>query len=323
MWMKEEEMNTIKTILREQYDLNITEVLPQQGGWAALAYKVYNDDHTYFLKVYEKTRASTAELTSRIVDYVPVTQWLASNTGLKGKIPVPLLTSNGSYKHEDDEGVYLLYEHIEGETIGPKDLTERQVVQLAEIIGELHLYGDNIPMDTSKVKENFEVPFLRSLSSIIDEQFARLPADLKERLRPFQEPIRREIAVISQLSVKLQESEPKMALCHTDLHHWNLMQSGEQLILIDWEGLKLAPVEADLMFLDEKIYFDPFLRVYRNCHNHFESNPDALRFYKGRRLLEDIWQFIEQLLYENQSEDDRSVTLNWLSKELNTLNEVC
>jgi thiamine kinase-like enzyme len=39
-----------------------------------------------------------------------------------------------------------------------------------------------------------------------------------------------------------------MQLCHTDAHGWNLMQN-QNLMLIDWEGLKLAPVEADLRAL--------------------------------------------------------------------------
>lgn len=314
-------MNAIETLLKEQYALNVTSILPQQGGWAALAYKVNSGDQTFFLKKYEKSRASTEELTTYIDDYVPVLFWLLNHTGLKGKIPVPLLTAAGNYKCEDDEGVYLLYEYISGETIGAQDLNEQQVVQLSEIIGELHRYGDKISVDTSKVKENFEVPFIRSLSGVFEEEFARLPVDLKDRLRPYQEPIRNKTSEVEQLSAKLRKSDPKMALCHTDIHPWNLMQSGRQLILIDWEGLKLAPVEADLMFLEDQPYYDLFLKGYKNYHNDFEINPDALRFYKGRRLLEDIWQFIEQLLYDQQSEADRAVTLNWLSKELKSMDE--
>lgn len=44
-----------------------------------------------------------------------------------------------------------------------------------------------------------------------------------------------------------------MVLCHTDAHGWNLIQSNK-LVLVDWEGLRLAPPEADLnMFTKKRI----------------------------------------------------------------------
>ena len=60
-------------------------------------------------------------------------------------------------------------------------------------------------------------------------------------------PLEQSIDRVEGLSEILRRSNPKMALCHTDIHNWNLMQRDEQLVLIDWEGLKLAPVKADLM----------------------------------------------------------------------------
>lgn len=66
------------------------------------------------------------------------------------------------------------------------------------------------------------------------------------------------------------------------------MQSENQLILIDWEGLRLAPIEVDLMFLVDEPYYDEFLNTYQKTHENFAINPDALQFYQVRRKLEDI-----------------------------------
>ena len=52
----------------------------------------------------------------------------------------------------------------------------------------------------------------------------------------------------------LRHAPLRYALCHTDIHGWNLMQE-DRLILIDWEGLKLAPVEADLFSFTETFFF--------------------------------------------------------------------
>ena len=51
-------MEQLQGILKEYYGLDRTHVVPQKGGWA-LAYKVQSEGHAYFLKVYEKSRAST------------------------------------------------------------------------------------------------------------------------------------------------------------------------------------------------------------------------------------------------------------------------
>ena len=157
-------MDQVKSILKDYYDIDITDVLPQQGGWASLAYKVSNKNQNYFLKVYEKSRASTPKLTALINQYVPILVWLMNNSNLNRKIPTPLITSNGEYKCEDEYGIYLLYDYIEGETIGNRDLTGNQIYQLSQIIAELHSYGDDIPIGADAIKEDFEVPFLQMLT---------------------------------------------------------------------------------------------------------------------------------------------------------------
>lgn len=42
------------------------DIKKQQGGWAALTYEVSDGTKKYFLKVYEKNRASTRKWTSLI-----------------------------------------------------------------------------------------------------------------------------------------------------------------------------------------------------------------------------------------------------------------
>ncbi len=49
-------------------------------------------------------------------------------------------------------------------------------------------------------------------------------------------------------------------------------------------------------------------------------NEEALAFYQTRRRLEDIWEFVEQLLFDTQSEQDREDSVNHLIRELQALN---
>ncbi|UJF27939.1 aminoglycoside phosphotransferase family protein [Planococcus sp. 107-1] len=314
-------MNQVKSILKDFYDIEINDVLPQQGGWASLAYKVFNKNQSYFLKVYEKGRASTPKLTALIDQYVPILVWLINNSNLNGKITVPLITSSGEYKCEDENAIYLLYEYIEGETIGDQDLTDDQVRQLSKMITEIHSFGKDIPVETAAIKEDFEVPFLQMLRQLLQKGREDLPSDVWELVQSYMPQLNDLIQAVEELSLNLKNVNLSMALCHTDLHYWNMIQSEQQLILIDWEGLKLAPVEADLMFLVDKPYFNEFLSIYQKTHQNFSINPEAMTFYEGKRRLEDIWEFLEQLLYDKQEEQERFVIMNYLQEELHGLSE--
>lgn len=302
-------------ILEKQYSINCINITAQAGGWSALAYKASDGMDDYFLKVYEKGRASTNKLTALIDTYIPVIMWLNENIDMKGKLPVPLLTQDGNPKCEDDNGIYLLYKYIDGKTIGSSELTEKQVQQFAEIIATLHSYNDEIPVNTKDIREDFSLPFLNQLKEVLKE-YASLPVDLKDLLGAYIKPLEQSINRVERLSGDLKQSDPKMVLCHTDIHNWNLMQSGQELILIDWEGLKIAPQEADIMFLTDKPYYEQFIKTYCKVHKDFAVNPYILQFYKIRRSLEDIWEFLEQLIYDEQNSESRRATMVYLKSEL-------
>ncbi|GIO28160.1 hypothetical protein J43TS3_27710 [Ornithinibacillus bavariensis] len=311
-------MDNLKTILTNHYDIDMVNYRKQQGGWAALAYEVSDETKKYFLKAYEKSRASTPKLTKRIEQYVPILIWLNNNSNLQGKIPTPYLTNTGIYLCEDEDNIYLLYDYIEGETIGDKELTGSQIQQLTYLISELHVYGEDIPFDTNAIKEDYHVPFLEPLRSIVDNRNANVSIDVRKLITMYRYVLKETIDRVEILSELLKTKNGRLALCHTDLHYWNLMQSA-QLMLIDWEGLKLAPVEADMMFLVDKPYFEAFLSKYQKRHPHYSLDQDALEFYQKRRRLEDIWEFTEQLLYDNPDSQERVTVIDYLKEELKSL----
>ncbi|WP_187117403.1 hypothetical protein [Clostridium amazonitimonense] len=135
------------------------------------------------MKAYELNRASTPKLTSMIDIYIPITIWLNQNTKLSRKIPVSVVTKDGNYRCQDNHAIYLLYEYIDGETIGDDELSDEQVVQLSDMIAELHSFiSTQIPYDSFKIREDFALPFLQPLKEHIIENFENLARDLKEEL---------------------------------------------------------------------------------------------------------------------------------------------
>lgn len=315
-------MEKIITILKKQFDIECTDIVETDGGLSASKYKIRTENNDYFLKVYDKKLIQTHLWIENIDNYMPILLWLNKNTKLQGKIINPITTKSGSYRTEDENNVYILFDYIDGTNIEGKHLTRIQIIEIAEIMAQLHSYGQEIPIKMDKIIENFEVPFCYSLENYIVNGYTTSPNDLKVILRPCREQLLLKIDETKLLSKKVKQIKNKMVLCHTDAHGWNLMQS-EHIVLVDWEGMRLAPAEADLFMFATKYYWDIFIKHYSNIRTGFELDQNMLSFYSSRRKLEDIWAFLERILYNDLSYEQHISALIYLSNECKNLNAFC
>jgi len=202
-----------------------------------------------------------------------VASWLEQNTGLKGRINAPLLTNDGNFKIEINDHTYLLFSYIDGVTIRTTPLSSNQQKEIAEIVGELHRHGSDMPFDFSSIQETYEIPcveFIKMQHCPDNPLFVHQQYDM----------LMRAIDVAHVLADRAKSKQPAFVLCHTDIHGWNLMQSNK-LILIDWESIRYAPVEADLFTFwgdwywgDSKwgSYWDTFLPIYQKYHPEYTVN---------------------------------------------------
>jgi spectinomycin phosphotransferase len=313
-------MDHLFSVLIMQYALEPKRISPIKGGWSALAYKVECGEQCYFLKAYEKKNAATAYWTALLDDYMPILVWLSSESLLCGRVPNPVLTRNGGFKCQDDSHIFVLYDFIEGETVGERLLTHQRVLELAQIMADLHASGAAMPFHTKALEEDYLVPFLIKLEAFLDRDLVNSPSDLRDIALPYQAQLKDKAVELSGLADILKQSGPPKTLCHTDAHGWNLMQ-GSRLILIDWEGMRLAPVEADLFMFAGKTYWDIFFERYSNLRQGYMPDPLAMRFYTLRRKLEDIWAFMERILYDDMPGEQRMKALKNLRAGCEHLND--
>lgn len=167
MNLLKEEYTYFSEILHRHYNQSVINITEQQGGWSARAFKVDTASGSYFLKAYEKQKASTEKWTALIDTYMPIVLWLGINTNLKERISCPVLSKDGQYKYEDNHYILLVFPYINGYTICDKPMSSRQQNELAELISELHRYGSEIPVDTNPIKEDFAIPFCDGLEKLI------------------------------------------------------------------------------------------------------------------------------------------------------------
>lgn len=306
-------------ILQEKYLINTNYVSKQRGGWASLAYKVESKNGKfYFLKVYDKSRKSTSYLTEHIDIYLPIVEWFENQTPLNGKIIRLVKTQFGNLKCEDENYLYILFDYIDGETVGEQNLTEEQVIQLAEIVSQLHNLKD-FPFDVKQISETFELSFISKLLDWTERKFDDLKADIQEVLKPNILTIKNQVNEWNNLSEFLKGQSLKNCLCHTDIHHWNIISDKQQLYLIDWEGITFAPPEADIFSIYEQPYFNSFMKKYYELNPNYQINDNTLRYYQISRKLQDIFEFIEQLQFDKLNQNEYRMNLNYLIKEVNSL----
>ncbi len=310
----------IETVGRS-YHLNVTNIIEQEGGWASKAYRIDSKEGCFFLKAYSKSRASTPKWTKSINAYAPVLL-LLNETGIAEKIIKPIRSMDNRFQCEDSENIYLLFDYIAGETIGERQLNECQVGELSEIISFLHRFSRETVYDFSELKEDFSIPFNDMLKDYLFNENNNASQDIDERIDKYRPGLSKLVLELDVLAEKMKNSKADFVLCHTDIHNWNMMQTVNWLVLLDWEGLRYAPPEADLFCIYGDEYFDSFFKQYQERNGKYVIDFEMLGFYQARRKSEDIWEFIEQLLYDSESLPDRNETLLELENELKNMNDI-
>jgi thiamine kinase-like enzyme len=304
-------MYNVKHILKTHFCINCINITEIYGGLSTTNYRVKANDKTYLLKVYDRKKSQASIWIENIDTYMQVLVWLNENTEIQGRIVRPAKTNLGNFRSDDDNNIFLLFDYIEGEPIG-LTMTQAQVAEAAEIIACLHNSGSKIPINMDKIKEDFSVPFCISLERFLTECYKSSPADVKSILDHYLEQLVVKNNKVKLLSERYKQNNTEMVLCHTDAHGWNLIQS-THLVLIDWEGIRLAPPEADLIMFSKKEYWDTFIKHYNMLRPSFAVDTDLFSFYILRRKIDDIWAFLESLLSDNLSYEQRKRDLDFLA----------
>lgn len=214
--------------------------------------------------------------------------------------PVPdregtLVTSVDGYDVQVLE--YLAGRNLEDETAWPDDLYGK----VADVVAAVHA---STPAVRSLVaREDFALPFLpRLVASLATIQAWPAPpagadatlATLHGLVLPRAGEIDAAIERLERLRDLARGGRSVEVLCHTDIWGSNLiLAAGGSLHLLDWNGARLAPPEADLFMFAGTSFFPParfggFLERYERAFRRVELDAERLGFYLYRRNLEDL-----------------------------------
>lgn len=193
---------------------------------------------------------------------------------------------------DDVEGPALLLVAY-SPSLEPSDWTERDYVQVARQLGQLHAAFWNktatAPLPVwLHVKSRVTVTQCRNAVALWGRLSQR--DDLHQVLTPYQQILENLLTSIPALDPQLSTMPP--TLCHGDCHTGNLLQGpAGEWIWADWQEVRLGPGVDDLAFFWQRAFaaasarppFDAILQAY-SAGLHAEGGVGVSREQLGREL---------------------------------------
>jgi len=119
------------------------------------------------------------------------------------------------------------------------------------------------------------------------------------------EDLDRITARIDELAEPARMRSDERAICHADIHPWNvLVRANGDIAIVDWDDAMLAPRERDLMMLG--IFAEPGERAaFREGYGPFDADPVLIAYYQFERVVQDLAACGEVVLHDDATDDAR------------------
>ncbi len=291
---------TLRTALEAHYGLVIAtlQFLPLGCDSGSAVYRVQAADRAVYLL---KARAGSGFRESSLA--VP---WYLRNQGVP-HIAAPLPTTSRALWATADGFALSLYPFIDGRLAADVGLSKEQWRTFGLVAKAIH--STRLPPDLLAIvpRETF-TPSRRNLIPDLERAIAKSAfADPQEReLAAFWRSRRDEIRTLvdraDALGNSLRQSSLPLVLCHADLHTWNvLVDTSQEVWLIDWDETVLAPKERDLMFvvggIGAKLVKPDDLASFLQGYGKVTIDPCALAYYRYAWAVQDMAAYAERVLF--------------------------
>lgn len=290
--------------IADSYGINLLSLEHMPVGFVGVHFKGRDSGgSSYFLTVYDGSRL--AQISVQRLPFTLAAVHHLQHSGQFTSLAAPLKTTRGRLWAEYEGLPVIVYPYLEGHLLAEEgDSSEPVQEELGRLVAKLHAAHIH-PGIENPIREEFRFPFEEPLRrGMLDLQHIPdgAPAEkqaLRDLLLPHTDKINSLLSRLHALAYVVRQAVRPYVICHTDLHPWNVIRalSGE-LVVVDWEGVCLAPPEYDL-FIFTGPGFRPFLRAYYEAGGRRDLSAEAFAFYLYRRNLEDLADFIVRILDED------------------------
>ena len=281
--------------------------LDQVHAGADVAAEVWRADDLYAVK----WSAGGTEAGPRATAYL-------ANRGVRGVSP-PLQTRLGALWSEREGRRLSVTAWIAGTRAVDTGLTTEQWSSYGALLAEVHRAVPPVELQAVLPRIN---PINARMPALTASVWARLAAPrdaVEEELAGLWQAHVDTITTIVEQNQELAHRDlgGTRVLCHADPHLANVLVTPEQLHLIDWDDVVLAPREQDLLFFlggmgsigpTNQAEQDAFFDGYGTVH----LDPTRLAYYRSARALEDFTGWTDYVLSGAADREDRLRTVQFI-----------
>ncbi len=305
--------------LREAYGLDVASMsfLPIGADFSTAVYKVTTHKGAeYFLKLRSGEFLEASVSVPKYWVDLGIKQVIPPIPTTTGQLWVDLGISTASFKA-------IVYPYVEGRNGVEAKLSSNQWAQFGAAIKKLHDTDIPFPVTKNVPRETFSSKWRDAVSAFlirIEDELCIDPIAAKTAtfLKAKSVEILTTIDRIECLASSLQKQALSYVLCHADLHGWNLLiDKKAELYIVDWDTLIFAPKERDLMFMgagiwDSGLTPDEEETLFYQGYDQVGVNQDAISYYRGERIIQDICEYCEHIFLSNERDRDRLQSFEYL-----------
>lgn len=214
----------------------------------------------------------------------------------------------------------MVYPFVDGQDGFAVPLSASQWQSFGAAFARIH--ATKIPPAFSMARETFTPHWRERVAAYLKNADTNAFDDpLANELAAFMRSIRAEILALlartHALAESLQTRALEFVLCHGDMHAGNLFITRDgALYIVDWDTLILAPRERDLMFIGGAQGFAGYTpqqesELFYRGYSARRPDHDALMYYRGERIIQDLAVECEQIFSMHGSADDRAQAFQW------------
>jgi len=271
-------------------------ITPIAPGFVAHAHRLDTATHVAMVKTYDRHRAVTARMLEYAPFYLAVTAWLAQQPELHNRLTYPYALLAGGYLVDEGQYVSALFNFIDGVTPRAEPLTLVQQVHLVTTVALMHRMTPLVPLPPVCRGETFAVRWDQAFADLLGDGWDALNPDVAAMLAPHRQTLGVLFTQFRTLGAQLRTRALPLVLCHTDIHGWNTIVTGDTTHLLDFEGLVLAPAEQDLCCWFDDPRWQEIFATYAQIVGGHQVDRQALLFYQLKRYLEDIYEWVAELM---------------------------
>ena len=315
--------NNIQEIILKGYGFSTANIEELNIGLDVntMVFKVSSiDQKQYFLKIRSKSFSESS---------INIPFWLSRKAGLPNIIN-PVETMDKKLYVKKSSSYIMMYPYINGKSGWDVTLTKEQFFEFGRFMHKLHSvklpnnYLKTISMD--KYNRKYIEMIKKYLKNYKKTSYNdSIIMDFITALEINQSKINDIICYLENTVNKI--SCENVCLCHGDIHAGNLLFSGNDLYIVDWDTLVLASKEKDLMYIGGGIgnkwnKNDDIEYFYRGYGQEIEIDKNLLKYYRCKRIIQDIYYFVKEINDLKYGNERRNICLEIFKSQFEPNNVV-